>query len=343
MPVETERWRNTPFAKHMAQAVPLQSSDADNRRYLPDEVFETEEAATAAVRHSAACPARAKARRLAPSRGRTAPASAMCKPFPPPETHMKSTFPSAPAARSRVTRSKRCVYVFPSLPDAVAPNPKAEPAAKRKPAPKTPEGTKRAKSAASPQAESRRPCGVRAFRPRGAWAPPPEGGASPRAGLRPTRGLCGAGGSAVGHGTSKSGAMRNDPAAEDWRRRCGALPHTPFRGLFEKKSPENPQKPLGKEQAAFVLFETMFICRRKRRRFSRRRFLYLFYPFPAGKSADRRPPHRFHPDRPSEGWPHSRARHGRVRSHFRVCLNGLPTAPAAAGRVSRRAWRRCGR
>lgn len=64
MPVETERWRNTPFAKHMAQAVPLQSSDADNRRYLPDEVFETEEAATAAVRHSAACPARAKARRL---------------------------------------------------------------------------------------------------------------------------------------------------------------------------------------------------------------------------------------------------------------------------------------
>lgn len=39
MPVETERWRNTPFAKHMAQAVPLQSSDADNRRYLPDEVF----------------------------------------------------------------------------------------------------------------------------------------------------------------------------------------------------------------------------------------------------------------------------------------------------------------
>ncbi len=55
MQVETERWRITPFAKHMAQAVPLQSLDTDNRRYLPDEVFETEEAATAAVGHSAVC------------------------------------------------------------------------------------------------------------------------------------------------------------------------------------------------------------------------------------------------------------------------------------------------
>lgn len=126
MQVETERWRITPFAKHMAQAVPLQSSDADNRRYLPDEVFEAEEAAAAAVGHSAACPARAKARRLAPCRRRTAPASAMCSSFPPPETHMKSNFPSAPSARSRVTRPKLCVYVFPSLPDAVAPKPKAE-------------------------------------------------------------------------------------------------------------------------------------------------------------------------------------------------------------------------
>lgn len=56
MQVETERWRITPFAKHMAQALPLQSSDADNRRNLPDEVFETEEAAAATVEHPAACP-----------------------------------------------------------------------------------------------------------------------------------------------------------------------------------------------------------------------------------------------------------------------------------------------
>lgn len=56
MQVETERWRITPFAKHMAQALPPQSSDADNRRNLPDEVFETEEAAAATVEHPAACP-----------------------------------------------------------------------------------------------------------------------------------------------------------------------------------------------------------------------------------------------------------------------------------------------
>ena len=50
MQVETERWRITPLAKHMAQAVPLQSPNADNRRYyLPDEVFEAEEAAVATV------------------------------------------------------------------------------------------------------------------------------------------------------------------------------------------------------------------------------------------------------------------------------------------------------
>ena len=109
MPVETERWRITPLAKHMAQAVPLQSPNADNRRYLPDEVFEAEEAAAATVEHPAAFLA-----------------STMCSLSPPPATRMKSASPSVPAARSRVTRPKRCVYVFPSLPNAVAPKPKAE-------------------------------------------------------------------------------------------------------------------------------------------------------------------------------------------------------------------------
>lgn len=56
MQVETERWRITPLAKHMAQAVPLQSPNADNRRYLPDEVFEAEEAAAATVGASGRMP-----------------------------------------------------------------------------------------------------------------------------------------------------------------------------------------------------------------------------------------------------------------------------------------------
>lgn len=154
--------------------------------------YEAEEAATAAAGHSAACPARAKARRLAPCRGRTAPASAMCKPFPPPETRMKSNFPSAPSARSSVTRPKRCVYVFPSLPDAVAPKPKAEPAAKQKPAPETPDSTERAKSAASPQTESRRAgppppvrrAGLQAARRVGAPRPKAEPARAPACGRR---------------------------------------------------------------------------------------------------------------------------------------------------------------
>ena len=256
---------------------------------------------------------------------------------------MKSTFPSAPAARSRVTRSKRCVYVFPSLPDAVAPNPKAEPAAKRKPAPKTPEGTKRAKSAASPQAESRRPCGVRAFRPRGAWAPPPEGGASPRAGLRPTRGLCGAGGSAVGHGTSKSGAMRNDRAAEEWWCRCGALPHTPFRGLFEKSPLKTFKNFWERSKPLLFCLKTRVDMQTKAAPFlTAPLFVFVLILFRQAKAQTAvLPP--FPPDRPSEGCRTAGARHSRVRSHFRVFLNGLPTAPAVAGRVSRRAWRRCGR
>ena len=150
--------------------------------------YEAEEAATAAVGHSAACPARAKARRLAPCRGRTAPASAMCKPFPPPETRMKSNFPSAPSARSSVTRPKRCVYVFPSLPDAVAPKPKAE----TKAGSKTPESTERAKSAASPQTESRRAgppppvrrAGLQAARRVGAPRPKAEPARAPGGGRR---------------------------------------------------------------------------------------------------------------------------------------------------------------
>ena len=130
---------------------------------------------------------------------------------------------------------------------------------------------------------------------------PPEGGASPRAGLRPTRGLCGASGSAVGYGTSKSDAIRNDPAAEEWQRRCGALPHTPFRELFEK-SPLKTFKNFweGGKPLLFCL-KTRVYMQTKAAPFLTAPLFYLFYPFPAGKNADRRPPRRFRFDRPSEG------------------------------------------
>ena len=48
--VETERLRITEFTPEMAWAVHENSLDADNRRFIPDEVFETEEEALETVR-----------------------------------------------------------------------------------------------------------------------------------------------------------------------------------------------------------------------------------------------------------------------------------------------------
>ena len=49
MRIETERLIITQFTMDMAQAVHLQSLDEDNRRFVPDEVFETEEDAADTV------------------------------------------------------------------------------------------------------------------------------------------------------------------------------------------------------------------------------------------------------------------------------------------------------
>ena len=49
MRIETERLIITQFTMDMAQAVHLQSLDEDNRRFVPDEVFETVEDAAATV------------------------------------------------------------------------------------------------------------------------------------------------------------------------------------------------------------------------------------------------------------------------------------------------------
>ena len=45
MRIETARLLITEFTMDMAQAVHLNSLDEDNRRFVPDEVFETVEAA----------------------------------------------------------------------------------------------------------------------------------------------------------------------------------------------------------------------------------------------------------------------------------------------------------
>ena len=49
MRIETERLIITEFTMDMAQAVHLNSLDADNRRFVPDEVFETVEEAAETV------------------------------------------------------------------------------------------------------------------------------------------------------------------------------------------------------------------------------------------------------------------------------------------------------
>ena len=49
MRIETERLLITDFTPDMAQAVHLGSLDEDTRRFLPDEVFETEEIASAVI------------------------------------------------------------------------------------------------------------------------------------------------------------------------------------------------------------------------------------------------------------------------------------------------------
>ena len=49
MKIETNRLTITEFTQDMAQAVHLQSLDEDNRRFVPDEVFETVEKAAETV------------------------------------------------------------------------------------------------------------------------------------------------------------------------------------------------------------------------------------------------------------------------------------------------------
>ena len=49
MRIETERLIITEFDMSMAQSVHLNSLDDDNRRFVPDEVFETVEAAAETI------------------------------------------------------------------------------------------------------------------------------------------------------------------------------------------------------------------------------------------------------------------------------------------------------
>ena len=55
MRIETEHLLITDFTPDMAQAVHLGSLDEDTRRFLPDEVFETEEIAAAVIADLIAC------------------------------------------------------------------------------------------------------------------------------------------------------------------------------------------------------------------------------------------------------------------------------------------------
>lgn len=55
MKIETNRLTITEFTQDMAQAVHLQSLDEDNRRFVPDEVFETVEKAAETVEFFMGC------------------------------------------------------------------------------------------------------------------------------------------------------------------------------------------------------------------------------------------------------------------------------------------------
>ncbi len=55
MKIETERLTITEFTMDMAEAVHLQSLDEDNRRFVPDEVFETVEDAAETVEFLMGC------------------------------------------------------------------------------------------------------------------------------------------------------------------------------------------------------------------------------------------------------------------------------------------------
>ncbi len=55
MKIETDRLTITEFKMDMAEAVHLQSLDEDNRRFVPDEVFETVEDATETVEFLMGC------------------------------------------------------------------------------------------------------------------------------------------------------------------------------------------------------------------------------------------------------------------------------------------------
>ena len=55
MKIETNRLTITEFTQDMAQAVHLQSLDEDNRRFVPDEVFETVEEAAETVKFLMGC------------------------------------------------------------------------------------------------------------------------------------------------------------------------------------------------------------------------------------------------------------------------------------------------
>ncbi len=55
MRIETKRLIITAFTMDMAEAVHLQSLDEDNRRFVPDEVFETVEEAAETVEFLMGC------------------------------------------------------------------------------------------------------------------------------------------------------------------------------------------------------------------------------------------------------------------------------------------------
>ena len=55
MQIETPRLLITPFTKDMAQSVHENSLDDDNRRFVPDEVFETVEIARETIRFLISC------------------------------------------------------------------------------------------------------------------------------------------------------------------------------------------------------------------------------------------------------------------------------------------------
>ena len=91
--VETERLSITEFTPEMAQAVHENSLDAENRRFIPDEVFETEEEARETVLFLS-------------SRRRDAPAARRDQPDEPLPFQFEQTVPDDASAHAETLRKR---------------------------------------------------------------------------------------------------------------------------------------------------------------------------------------------------------------------------------------------